>query len=468
MKKATILATNSMDEVEANAGQGKKQKALLRTLTRTVQHFWGNWETIFAGIKDARNPNLIQYPLTELLCEGVLMYLFRLGSRREVNSKLREEGPSTDKFKAWFGVDGVAHGDTLNYGFKRLDVDEVQEVVCRMVETLIRKKVLYPYRLLGVYFLVAIDGSGVLTFHERHCEHCLTRKLSNGELQYYHPVLEAKLVTSNGFAFSLMTEFIENSDPQAKKQDCELKAFYRLAERLKARFPRLPICLLMDGLFAGGPTFQRCEKYNWKYAIVLTEDDLPNVQRSFTAVLPHLPENHRQKRLGKHDEIVQTYTWAEDILYQDSDNREHRLNVIQCLESKPGKEQIETTRFKWLTNFTLTRHNVPIIANEGGRLRWNIENQGFNVQKNGGYNLEHPYSQHQTARKVFYFLLQIAHILFQLVQKGSLLSESYPKIWISAKDLAFRLLEAWRNLSLSTDQMRHLPEGKYQIRFNTS
>ena len=62
----------------------------------------------------------------------------------------------------------------------------------------------------------------------------------------------------------MMTEFIENTDPKADKQDCELKAFYRLAKRLKARVPRLPICLLMDGLFAGGPTFQLAKQYGWK------------------------------------------------------------------------------------------------------------------------------------------------------------------------------------------------------------
>ena len=38
-----------------------------------------------------------------------------------------------------------------------------------------------------------------------------------------------------------MTEFIENKDLSADKQDCELKAFYRLARRLKQRFPRLPV-----------------------------------------------------------------------------------------------------------------------------------------------------------------------------------------------------------------------------------
>ena len=107
-------------------------------------------------------------------------------------------------------ITNAPHGDTLNYCFKKLSVSDIQESVCRMMELLLRKKVLYAYRLLGHYYMVAIDATGVVTFHERHCDHCLTRKLSNGLTLYYHPVLEAKLVTANGFCFSLMTEFIES------------------------------------------------------------------------------------------------------------------------------------------------------------------------------------------------------------------------------------------------------------------
>ena len=103
---------------------------------------------------DARNPGLITYPLTELLFTGVLMFLFRLGARREINNTLRGNGPAQAKFKALFGTEQIAHGDTLNYAFRRLEVDEMQEVVCKLVETLIRKKVLYPWRLLGRYFLI--------------------------------------------------------------------------------------------------------------------------------------------------------------------------------------------------------------------------------------------------------------------------------------------------------------------------
>ncbi len=57
------------------------------------------------------------------------------------------------KFQALFGTDTCPHGDTLNVAFGRLSPDQVQAVVTALVRTLIRKKVLYRYRLLDHYFL---------------------------------------------------------------------------------------------------------------------------------------------------------------------------------------------------------------------------------------------------------------------------------------------------------------------------
>ena len=49
-------------------------------------------------------------------------------------------------------------------------------------------------------------------------------------------------------------------------------------------------------------------------------------------------------------------------------------------------------------------------------------NEGFNIQKNGGYNMEHPYTEDDNGAKCFYLLMQIAHIINQLIEKGSLLT----------------------------------------------
>jgi hypothetical protein len=239
-----------------------------------------------------------------------------------------------------------------------------------------------------------------------------------------------------------------------------------LALRLKQHFPRLPICLLLDGLFAGGPTFSICEKYHWKYLIVLQEDDLPSVNEEFEVLSTLSPENHLLFHSGVQLEIQQDLRWVNQIAYVDSKQKEHSVSVIECLETKlDSDKQRGTTRFKWITNFNVTASKVVSLANQGGRLRWKIENEGFNVQKNGGYALEHVFSQDATAGKVFYLLLQVAHLLSQLIKYGSLFRKAFPNGVGSAKNIAFRLLEAWRNLRLRLDDVQLLLNARIQIRF---
>jgi len=422
---------------------------------------------LFAHVTDPRNPIKILYPLASLAFAGVTMFLFRLKARRQIGLLLRN-GPSIRKFQALFDVERFPHGDTLEATFSNLEVDQIQAVVSGMTETLIRKKVLYRYRVLGIYFLVAMDGTGTISFDHRHCPHCLTRT-RNGKTFYYHPVLEAKLLTPNGFAFSLMTEFIENPGDKVTKQDCELKAFYRLAERLKIRFPRLPILLSLDGLFAGGPTFGLCRRYGWKFMIVLKDDDLPSVNEEFEALSKLQPENRLVWRTGKQAQIKQAFRWVDDIAYVDSEKKEHTLSVIECLETKPDKQgQKKTTKFKWVTNCHVSCKNVTPLSNDGGRMRWKIENEGFNVQKKGGYELEHAYTNHPNSAKVFYLLLQIAHLLAQLLYKATLLKRDFLNGLGSAKNLAFRLLEAWRNVRMDQADITAVLQKRFQIRFDSS
>jgi hypothetical protein len=231
----------------------------------------------------------------------------------------------------------------------------------------------------------------------------------------------------------------------------------------------------LDGLYAGGPTFQVCTDHDWNYLVVLREDDLPQLQRSFAAVLPHLPNQCKQVCLHeinaqkRAEWVQQDYRWAEGLSYTDSQKRVHWLNLIECQETRiDTRRQVTRLRYKWITNFSLTSRNVDRLANQGGRLRWKIENEGFNVQKNSALKLEHPYSQDPTARKVFYLLLQLAHLIFQLLQKGSLLRQVFPAGLRTASNLAFRLLEAWRNLSLAATDFLNLAAGSFQIRFDSS
>ena len=121
-----------------------------------------------------------------------------------------------------------------------------------------------------------------------------------------------------------------------------------------------------------------------------------------------------------------------------------------------------------VTDFHLRRNQVRELAQNAGRVRWKIENQGFNAQKHGGFALEHAYSQDDTAAKVFYYLLQMAHLLFQLVLAGSLLQQSFPRGFGSLKNFAFRWLEAWRNCLLPAHSLTLIYRLRCQIRLDTS
>ena len=402
------------------------------------------------------------------------MFACRLGARRQVRHQLFTTF-LVDLYKVLFDVDSVPHGDTMNGILCGLPFEAVQELVAGMTETLIDKKVLYPHRLFEQDYVVAVDATGMLVYHDRHCPHCLTKKHKNGKTTYYHPVLEAKIVTPSGLVFSLMSEFIENPDddpartePQ-RKQDCETKAFYRLARRLHARFPRLPLLLVMDGLYATGPVFQLCTQYRWKFMITLTDDQLTSVNEEFESLAARTPQNRLTHTTGPHGEIEQRFRWVNAIAYIDSNGGEHSVSVLECLDTRPGKDGVpQTTKFKWVTNVSVSAQNVVPLANEGGRLRWKIENEGFNVQKNGGYNLEHAYTKNEHGAQIYYLLMQAAHLLMQLMEKGSLLATRFARGFGSARNLALRLLEALRNATLSQAQYDDLCTQPIQIRFNSS
>jgi hypothetical protein len=164
------------------------------------------------------------------------------------------------------------------------------------------------------------------------------------------------------------------------------------------------------------------------------------------------PQNQCEVALAKG--VRQSYRWMNGIDYTDSENRPHSLNVLECLETGLNKAgQPTSTKFKWVTNFTLLSGNCPTIANQAGRLRWKIENEGFNLQKNGGFELEHVFSHHEIAHKIFYLLLQLALTFFQLMTKSPLFTQFFPKGVGSLKNVAYRLLEAWRNLRLDNQAL---------------
>jgi len=153
---------------------------------------------------------------------------------------------------------------------KKLDVSELEKIRDYMIRELFKKRSLEKYRLLDKNWCIAIDGSQLFSFKEKHCEHCLKKEHKNketGEIEkitYYYTVLEAKLILGN-MTFSILTEFVENENESVSKQDCEINAAKRLMKKLKYKFRKLNICILGDSLYACELLYKLCAEYKWKF-----------------------------------------------------------------------------------------------------------------------------------------------------------------------------------------------------------
>ena len=386
-------------------------------------------------LPDPRCTEQSVYAQAHLLWLGILLFLMHLGSRRQMRFERL-----TDAFVhnlamlcGQVDVDTVADPDTLAYYAERVPVGTVEKLLARITACLIRSKALDPFRLLG-YFPVAIDGSQICTFDHEPWPGCPHRQLSDGSTQYFAYVLDAKLLTPWGMALSLATEMLTNEGHKDfDKQDCELKAFPRLVDKLYALFPRTPLCLLLDGLYATQNVIALIESKRWKYSITFKEGSMPE-RFPEALTLARLQKDNRLRVRQPH--AVQEFSWADQLPIAS-----FRPNVLFCYEHAHDDS---TRQFVWMTNFHLCHNNVENIANNGGRLRWKIENEGFNVQKNNGYEMQHPYSEHANGFRVFYLLLLMAHYIAQLILHGNLI-RSLCKTFGSAKNFARRLAESMRN-----------------------
>ncbi len=354
-----------------------------------------------------------EYNMIEICGGALVMDLLKCGSRNSYNN-LRRSSVFCKNFEETFNI-SLPHADTFDDVFRVSKPSDLENVRKQLVRALLENKSLREYRLFNTYYLIAVDATGIASFDQRHCEHCLSKTSKNGVTTYFHYVLEAKLVTADGLAISLASEFVENLPGRDfDKQDCEQKAFARLAAKIKKDFPRLPICLLADGLYPNQTVFDICRKNNWRFIITLKDKVLRTFQEEVGLLKPTL-KSQTVIVPDKNYRITQEYSYLNNIEYNNN-----TYSWLSCLEIQIHKKSKLTRKnqFVYITDIELNRENI-IETGKSGRLRWKIENQGFNTQKNSGYELEHKYSRsNYNAMQNYYLILQIAHLINQLVERS--------------------------------------------------
>lgn len=367
--------------------------------------------TGFKSLTDCRKRK--EYSMQEVVAGALFMFIFKETSRNAYNSDRGDVIFATNYYRH-FKLH-LPHPDTIDQVMRDLPPQLLEELKAQLVGRLIEQKTLRRFRFQDKYYFVAVDATGIQTFTKRHCEHCMTRTSKKGVVTYFHYVLEAKLVSSSGHAISLASEFIENLEHRDfNKQDCEQKAFVRLAVKIKHYFPRLPICILADGLYPNDTTFGICRRNDWRFIITLKEKCLKTFNEE-AGLLNATAKGCSVARADKSTRTLLEYKFLNDIEY-----KKHNYSWVSCNETViyRSEKDNKVQQFVYITDLHLTTGNVANTA-DGGRLRWKIENEGFNTQKNSDYKMEHKYSRKSyNAMQNYYQMLQIAHMINQFTEKS--------------------------------------------------
>lgn len=353
----------------------------------------------FEGLTDIRHQSYVTYKMKVIFMVRLLALMCEIKSMHELTREFNtEEAIKNIAQICGLELDEIPHCDTINDVFKNVKIEEIEKIRKYMITRMIRNKMLEKYKIRGQYYHVIVDGTGLATSKKKYNKNCLvknkTDKNGNKYQEYSTYVLEAKLVIGD-MVFSIGSEFVENEDENVDKQDCETKAFKRLAEKIKKEYPRLRIIISGDALYASKPVIDICKEKGWKYIIRFKEGSIPTLYREFETIVK--TDNESRKK---------DYEYVTGIDYQ-----ENKINIIKYNDNKKG------TEFVYMTDLSITNKNIEETIYIG-RKRWKIENEGFNIQKNSTFNIGHLYSKDSTAIKVHYLMIQIAHIIRQLLEKG--------------------------------------------------
>ena len=168
--------------------------------------------------------------------------------------------------------------------------------------------------------------------------------------------------------------------------------------------------------------------------------------------------------------IEQEFKWVTGLNYHG-----HLLHWLECVESvspsnaKMSEAKPKITRFAHITNLPIRVSNI-VGTSQTGRMRWKIENEGFNTLKNGGYGMEHQYARKSyTALKNYFQFMQMAHIIHQLMILNTRFQENFMKApnHPTLKNLWATLVAVMQCVDLDEQELKDRTSTRQQFRFAT-
>ncbi len=360
--------------------------------------------SIFHKIIDPLQTNRPRVILRDCLMSGLAMFLLKYPSLLSFNNAQEEEN-ICDNLKTLYELESVPSDTYLRERLDVINPATLRPAFKSIFAMLQRGKALEPYQYLDGY-LLSIDGTGLFSSHEIHCDQCNVKNHSNGTKTYYHQMLSAVLVhPDKKEVIPLAPEPILKTDGETKN-DCERNAAKRLLEDTKREHPHMKFIVVEDGLASNAPHIMLLKSLDMHF------------------ILGAKPTDHKflfdwvsKSKCTYHEEVDEKgtkhiYKFINKVPLNES-NFDTNVNFIEYWEEKKNGDK---QHFSWVTDITITKLNCYEIM-KGARARWKIENETFNTLKNQGYHFEHNFGHgNQHLCTVFAYLMMLAFLIDQAQQ----------------------------------------------------
>ncbi len=286
-----------------------------------------------------------------------------------------------------------------------------------------KNKVLNHFKYLDEEILLAVDGTEYYSSKNIHCPHCNCRNHRNGTTTYYHQVITPVIVApEKKQVINLEPEFIRKQDGETK-QDCENAAMKRWLLRNPAKEKKQKITLLGDDLYSRQPICELAIKQGYNFIFVA----LASSHQSLYEWLEFLEKNGevvkgQVKKYQKNKLLYYRYKYVNNVPLRETEPS-LMVNWYEVEIYDKAKKKV-IYRNSFITNHQLNDEKMEKII-ISGRTRWKVENEGNNILKNQGYNLEHNFGHGQENLSEILLTLNLLSFLFHNVLE--LVNELYQK-----------------------------------------
>lgn len=417
-----------------------KDKDFLYEIRKIIKKYFPELTTMFSSLTDKRHQSYITYKMRTILMTRLIALLCGITTMTEINSTFKtDEAIKNLSILCNQELQEIPNWQTIQDVIEQLDYEEIDNIRKYMFKALLRSKMFDKYRYKD-YIQLVVDATGLSSHDYNLNDNCLTRT-RDGKTKYYKYVLEAKVVFGS-MVISIDSEWIENveSHNESQKQDCEVNAFKRMSSRIKKNYPKLKFLVTGDALYASTPMIDICKDNKWHFIFNLKKDRLKHIYEEFEDNISY-----------KNEVTKENYFLSSGIVF-----KENSLQAFRYIETKENK----TTIFNYISDLKVDNYNIEKIVNLG-RFRWKIENEGFNEQKNGTFNISHLCSRFDNALKIHYLLIQIAHTIRQLFELGSLIYKEVKK-FVTKKEISQNIINTLISSTITNLELNL----NFQLRFD--